>query len=113
MGGKLIYDPDVQVDHFESKRFDADQRVSVFFQADAQCNAVHNETLIMMQYLPAVRRFAFLIWAATVGTRAEPGITQFLRLLLAGERNAIVRLKATILGRVAGINSFRQWRSSQ
>jgi glycosyltransferase involved in cell wall biosynthesis len=78
-GWKLIYDPQVAVDHFRGERFDEDQRDR--YNNLAVINAVHNETLILLEYLPPARRFVFLLWAILVGTRQGWGLLQWLRFL--------------------------------
>ena len=88
-GWKLIYDPKVAVDHFPGQRFDEDQRNR--FNDIALINAVHNETLVLLENLPSTRRAAFVFWATFVGTRDAPGFLQWLRFLpkegtLAGQK---------------------------
>jgi glycosyltransferase involved in cell wall biosynthesis len=78
-GWKLIYDPKVEVNHYMTERFDEDRRNQ--FNYIALVNRVHNETLILLEYLPPIRRSVFLIWAILVGTRVNRGFFQCLRFL--------------------------------
>jgi len=110
-GWKLIYDPAVALDHFIAQRFDHDTNHRGFFQASGLTNSVHNETLIMLTYLPPLRRAAFLAWALPVGTWAEPGLLQVPRLLLRREKNTWNRLHATYAGRLAAISDVVRARS--
>ncbi len=112
-GWKLIYDPKVAVDHFEGKRFDEDQRKKDAeqrkkFNDIAVINAVHNETLILLEHLSPLQRAVFVVWAVFVGTRVSPGFLQWLRLyksegLLAGQK-----LLASLRGRWQGWLTWRE-----
>ena len=103
-GWLLIYDPEVAVDHYPARRFDEDQRNSV--SALACYNAAFNEALIVGEALGRVRSCAFAVWGVLVGTRAVPGLLQWLRLRPREGAAASVRTAASIRGTVAG------WRAS-
>ena len=102
---KMIYDPAVSLDHFIAQRFDEDTNHRCFFQASGLTNSVHNETLILLTYLPPLRRAAFLAWALLVGTWGEPGLLQVPRLVARRDKDVWKRLQATYLGRLAAIRS--------
>jgi len=106
-GWTLIYDPATAVEHHVAVRHDADQRHRGVFAAGPQVDAVHNETLVLLEHLAGVRRVAFLLWAVLVGTQIEPGFAQVPRLFLRGERTVTVKWFATLKGRIAGWRSFR------
>ena len=106
-GWTLIYDPAIAVDHHVAARHDTDQRHRGVFTPGPQADAVHNETLVLLEHLTGLRRVAFLVWAVLVGTRLEPGLAQVPRLLLRGERAVTAKCIATLQGRVAGWHSFR------
>ena len=99
-GWKLIYDPKVEVDHYMTERFDEDQRNK--FNYIAVVNRVHNETLILLEYLPPIRRVVFLIWALFVGTRANRGVVQFFRFFPQEGFLAGRKLLASLQGRWQG-----------
>ena len=96
-GWKLIYDPKVAVDHYPAQRFDEDQRNR--FNDIALINAVHNETLVLLEHLPPAQRTAFLIWATLVGTRDSLGFLQGLRFLPKERALAGQKLLASLRGR--------------
>jgi cellulose synthase/poly-beta-1,6-N-acetylglucosamine synthase-like glycosyltransferase len=96
-GWKLIYDPRVAVDHYPAQRFDEDQRNT--FNDIALINAIHNETLVLLEHLPPVQRTAFLIWATLVGTRDSLGFLQGLRFLPKEGALAGQKLVASLRGR--------------
>ncbi len=105
-GWKLIYDPKIAVDHYQGKRFDEDQRDK--FNELAVANIVHNQTLALLQHLPPVRRFIFVIWALLVGTRGAPGFLQWLRFLPSEGKVAGQKLLASLRGRWQGWQTWKQ-----
>jgi cellulose synthase/poly-beta-1,6-N-acetylglucosamine synthase-like glycosyltransferase len=100
-GWKLVYDPRVAVDHYPSVRWDEDKRSQ--FNALAQSNMAHNETLVLMQHLPFVRRLVYLTWAIGIGTRRVPGILQILRFFPKERLLSVERGFASIRGRILGV----------
>ncbi|BBC24547.1 glycosyltransferase family 2 protein [Pseudanabaena sp. ABRG5-3] len=107
LGWKLIYDPQIGVDHFRGDRFDEDQRDK--FNQLAMLNAVHNETLALLEYLPILRRVAFLGWAIAIGTRDARGLLQWLRFLPKEGNLSSQKLWASWRGRWEG---WQTWRNS-
>ena len=107
-GWRLIYDPAIGVDHRIGIRHDADQRHRGVFAAAPQVDAVHNETLALLEHLGGLRRLSFLAWALLVGTGIEPGVLQIPRLTLAGEREVIAKWRSTLSGRLAGVATWRE-----
>ena len=105
-GWKLLYDPAVAVDHYPAQRFDEDKRNK--FSDVAGTNAVHNETLALLEHLPPAQRFVFLIWAIFVGTRSSLGFVQWLRFLPTEGRLAGQKWLASMQGRWQGWSTWRQ-----
>ena len=106
-GWKLIYDPQIAVDHFPAQRFDEDQRNS--FNAQASVNAIHNETVALLSYLSPLRRFVFVIWAIAIGTTEAFGLVQWLRFLSKDGDVARQKLLASWQGRWQG---WQTWQKS-
>lgn len=102
-GWKLVYDPAIALDHFIAQRFDDDANHRGFFSASGLSNSVYNETLILLAFLPPLRRAAFLIWALLIGTWGEPGPLQVPRLLARRDKNVWQRLSAASRGRLEAI----------
>ncbi len=96
-GWKIIYDPQVAVDHYPAQRFDEDQRNN--FNEIALINLVHNETLVLLEHLPPLRRAVFWFWALLVGTQDSLGLVQWLRLLPTQGQLAGQKLLASWRGR--------------
>jgi len=105
-GWKLIYDPEIAVDHYHGKRFDEDQRRK--FNKAALVNRVHNETLILLENLPNIRRAIYIGWAFLIGNRAERGLIQGLRFLPQEGFFAIRKVFAALEGRILGLRSWRK-----
>ena len=105
-GWKLIYDPKVAVNHYPAQRFDEDQRNR--FNDIALINAVHNETLVLLENLPSTRRTAFVFWATFVGTRDAPGFLQWLRFLPKEGTLAGQKLLASLRGRWQAWETWQQ-----
>ncbi|MEH2271448.1 MAG: glycosyltransferase [Nostoc sp.] len=103
-GWKIIYDPNVAVDHYPAQRFDEDQRNN--FNEIAFINLVHNETLVLLEHLPFIRRIAFLLWAIFVGTCDSLGLVQWLRFLPSQGQLAGKKLLASWRGRWQGYKQF-------
>ncbi|MEG4860752.1 glycosyltransferase family 2 protein [Microcoleus sp. K1-B6] len=105
-GWKLIYDPKVAVDHYPAQRFDEDQRNR--FNDIALINAVHNETLVLLENLPSTQRIAFVFWAILVGTRDAPGFLQGFRFLPKEGTLAGQKLLASMRGRWQAWETWQQ-----
>jgi len=103
-GWIVLYDPNIVVDHYPSERFDEDQRHTL--SQIAAINAAHNETLALLEYLSPLRRTVFLIWTVVIGTRANPGFLQLLRLLPGDGQLAVKKWLASMQGRWQG---WRTW----
>jgi glycosyltransferase involved in cell wall biosynthesis len=107
-GWRIIYDPAIAVDHYLGMRHDNDRRDQFNFRALS--DAVHNETLALLEHLPSIRRSAFMVWAICVGQRGAPGVLQWFRFILDRDQNACCRVLAALKGRWDG---WRTWRLSQ
>lgn len=103
-GWKIIYDPDVAVEHYPAQRFDEDLRNN--FNELALINLVHNETLVLLEHLPFIRRIIFLFWAILVGTGDSLGLIQWLRFLPKQGHLASKKLLASWHGRWQGYKEF-------
>ena len=107
-GWRLVYDPAIAVDHHVEPRRDGDQLHRGVFAPAPLCNAVYNETLVLLENRRGAARAAFMIWALLVGTHHEPGLAQLPRLVLRADRHAFARWRAALEGRMRG---WRRWRA--
>jgi glycosyltransferase involved in cell wall biosynthesis len=103
-GWTLVYDPAILVNHYPAQRHDYDQRGT--FNARAVSDEVHNETLALLRHLSPLRRFAFVVWFLSCGTRRCPGMLCWLVEGLSGRPNATHRLIAALRGRALGFLSW-------
>ncbi|MBD2189662.1 glycosyltransferase family 2 protein [Pseudanabaena mucicola] len=106
-GWKLIYDSQIGVDHFRGERFDEDQRDT--FNQIALQNAVHNETLAILEYLSPMQRLVFVSWTIAIGTRSARGLLQWLRFLPKEGNLSGQKLGASWRGRWQG---WQTWQKS-
>jgi GT2 family glycosyltransferase len=109
-GWRLVYDPAIAVEHHIEPRLDGDQLHRGAFAAAPLSDAIHNETLVLLENLDAAGRAAYMGWALLVGTRHEPGLAQTPRLLLHGDVHAFARCRAAVAGRLRG---WRRWRTGR
>lgn len=107
-GWKLIYNPEIAVDHYPGKRFDEDLRGQ--FSPIATENLVHNQTLALLEHLPPAQHVIFLLWAIGVGTRASRGFIQWLRFLPHEGNISTQKFLACLRGRWQG---WQTWRLSR
>ena len=103
-GGRLVYDPEVLVDHYPARRPAGDEREHA--TSEAVVDAVHNETLALMEFLPMRRRSVWLLWAVLWGTRRSPGLGLSLVLLPSSRMSVLRRLLACWRGRAAGLRTW-------
>ncbi len=102
-GWRLVYDPAIAVDHYPARRFDDDGRSRKSLLAVS--NSAYNETLILLEHLPVVRRVVFLLWAFLIGPRDLPGMVQALRLALVRD-SGWMKLPAVLHGRLMAVRSW-------
>ena len=105
-GYKLLYDPNLVVDHYLAQRFDEDIRDC--FNRAAFFNEVHNETLAIVEHFSPPRQIVFLTWAILVGTRKAFGLVQLIRFLPQEGKLAVDKWLISIKGRKAGCLSWQK-----
>nr|WP_318289658.1 glycosyltransferase family 2 protein [Paraburkholderia sp. BL8N3] len=104
-GMKLLYDPLVQVDHYQAERFDEDSRTAPALIAHA--NSSYNLNLVLLDHFPGERGLKVWRWYRLVGTRDAPGLVQVVRMLLKGERGIFRRWHAVRQGAHAALRDVR------
>ena len=98
-GWRVLYDPEVAVDHYPAKRADVDR------DQKPDGNAVFDNSFnaaLALSALPTRRqRLAAQAWAAMIGARVEPGLFWAIRLAMRRESNAYELWQAARAGRGA------------
>lgn len=107
-GWRLVFDPAVAVDHYPDDRVGEDQRLTP--SPRAITDAIHNETLAILEHLAPWQRLVFGAWAVGIGTRSTPGVLAAARLMRAAESAECIRLVHAQRGRLAGWRSYRRSR---
>ena len=106
-GWRLLYDPQIIVDHWIAPRPAGDARSPA--EVESVRAATHNNTLAILEHLPRAAKWVFLAWAVCIGTRRDFGFVQFLRFAPRGFADAWARFRGSISGRLDG---FKTWRTS-
>ena len=107
-GCKLLYDPNLIVDHYLAQRFDEDIRDR--FNSAAFFNEVHNETLAIIEHFSPPKQILFMTWAMLVGTRKAFGLVQLIRFLPREGKLALDKWLVSIRGRREG---WLSWQKSE
>lgn len=104
-GWRVVYDPAVAIDHYPAVRFGDDQRFDPSLPALA--NAVHNETYVLLRWLPPLRKAVVLGYSLLVGSRRAPGPLLALERLARGEpaRRVGARTRVASRARLAGLHT--------
>ncbi|HUB75123.1 MAG TPA: glycosyltransferase family 2 protein [Solirubrobacteraceae bacterium] len=106
-GLRVLYDPQIAVDHHSLPRLEDSRQ----FSAGEVRDAAHNRTVAVLEYLPPAGRAAYLAWASLVGISPEPGVAQLLRALVRRRgREALGSFCGAQLGVLEGLRTYRRCR---
>jgi glycosyltransferase involved in cell wall biosynthesis len=109
-GWALLYDPLVAIDHYPAVRHDTDARDR--YHAGAWRNQAYNQILVVLTYLPPLRRAAFVAWLIVLGHRGTPGVLTALRVRLRErDPHAFDQLRQTVGALSEAIATLRRDRS--
>lgn len=100
-GYKLIYDPELRVDHYPAERHDIDQRNAIV--RDAVANASFNLSVALLHGLPAYRRPARIAYGVLVGDRRMPGVARMLYGAARGDRTVMQTFLPSMKGQLEGV----------
>ena len=104
-GWRLLYDPQVAVDHYPAVRFDRDQRD--VFDYRAVENAAFNMYWALARYMvPGIRRTLALKWEYWVGSVGRPGLLREFRATLARRHADLALAKAARAGRDQAVATY-------
>ncbi len=95
-GWRLVYDPQVAVDHYLSVRHDRDQRQKL--DKVATENRAFNLRLVLNEIQPNRLRLMALAWQLAVGTKEAPGIIWLWRHRMKGRKDILAVYRANLRG---------------
>jgi GT2 family glycosyltransferase len=108
-GWKVVYDPEVAIDHYEGARAKGDGRSvggvpRTPEQREVAFQRAHNETYIAVRHLPLPRALAHVLFAVLVGSTVAPapGLAFARVSSLGGPRAAAVEVGGTLRARLRG-----------
>jgi len=106
-GWKVVYDPEVSVDHYPAPRFDPDQRWHP--SASAVRDAAYNYVLSLLTWRPELlwRRALF---GLLIGDRAIPGVGRAGLAVIRRERDVVVALVPSLAGQTRALTSVARGR---
>ncbi len=87
-GWRMLFDPEVVVDHYPARRHDDDDRVAPSLPA-VENNAFNTYLTLRRHMRPGARRSAALLWANWVGARRSPGVIRGVLSRLRGDRMGV------------------------
>jgi GT2 family glycosyltransferase len=110
-GQRVIYDPEIVVDHYEADRGGNDEREPRLLRA--RRDRQHNQTYVVARYYPPHRTAVHLIYTVAIGMRDSPGVALTIRNILRTRRlrGHLIPLLANVQGRFAGLVTARQARN--
>ncbi|RAU95109.1 glycosyltransferase [Paenibacillus sp. YN15] len=101
LGYKLIYDPELRVDHYPAARHDIDQRNAIV--RDAVANASFNLSVALLHGLPAYRRPARIAYGMLVGDRRMPGVVRMLYGAARRDKTVVQTFLPSMKGQLEGV----------
>lgn len=108
-GWPVLYDPEIQVDHYPADRPAGDTRASTSLASVA--DSEHNELFTLLRWVPPWQKPVCLAYALLIGKRSAPGLIYAVWAVLRGEppRRSLGRLVAATSGRLAALSTLVQW----
>ncbi len=108
-GWRVVYDPEVVVDHYPAPRHDEDQRERP--TVTARANAIHNQLYVLLKHAPMWQKPVVVLYAFLVGYRHAPGLLVLLeRLARERDRRAVaLRFVAAMRGRLLALWTYARY----
>jgi cellulose synthase/poly-beta-1,6-N-acetylglucosamine synthase-like glycosyltransferase len=102
-GLRVVYDPEIVVDHYEADRGENDARAPRDLRARRDRH--HNQTYLVARYYPVHRVVVHLLYAVVVGMADAPGLLLSVRDIVRTRslRGHLLPLVANVLGRTSGL----------
>jgi glycosyltransferase involved in cell wall biosynthesis len=106
LGLRVVYDPDIAVNHHPQPRVDDARQ----FGSRELRASTHNETVAVLEHLPAWRRGIYLAWTIAIGTRTAPGVARLIGSLRAPGGSRWSLFCGAQSGRILGLRTYRRSR---
>jgi len=107
-GYRIIYDPQVLVDHYPAQRHGASTRDLA--SSEAVYNNSHNWVYCLLKYQRPLQRVVFVLYALLVGQGYLIGLAKYLLALPRGPVAATRQLLAATKGKLAGVRTYLRMR---
>jgi len=104
-GFKIIYDPEIKVDHFPGVQFSRGGRGAVTEETVYELG--FNSTYVLLKHLPPLRRFLFLIYFFGMGDTGSPGIVKGFEL--AAKNKSLGPLRFLVPATRGKLHGWRQY----
>lgn len=109
MGYRLVFDPEVKVNHFTAPREKQGMRPG--HDLESVYYMVRNNTYTMCKHLAWTRRLIFGAYTFLVGRRSSLGVLSFfVCITLSFSRQLLARFRVTMQGKLAGWRDAATWR---
>jgi GT2 family glycosyltransferase len=102
-GYRLVWDPEVTVDHHPADRFDADVRNRP--EPQAVVDRGHNEVYVLLTRASPRLGLVAVLYALAVGSKSSPGLLLTVEALMRRDRDALARGRLSVRGRLQGARS--------
>jgi GT2 family glycosyltransferase len=96
-GWKLVYDPEVLVDHYEGPRDEPRHYAAMLPVTDSRAfgDVTYNWVVAIYEEFSPLRHLVYIIWQFMVGTRLRPGLVQAIRFTSSLRRESWLRFWIT------------------
>ncbi len=108
-GWRIVYDSAIAVDHYPQPRVDDSRQFSPRELRDAR----HNETVALLEHLPAPGRALHAVWAGMIGTSSAPGLAHLARSLSMHDIGGWSRFRGAQAGLIDGLRTYRRSRRAR
>jgi GT2 family glycosyltransferase len=108
-GWRIVYDPAIAVDHYPQPRVDDSREFSPRELRDAR----HNETVALLEHLPAFGRGLHVLWSGAIGTSSSPGLAHLARSMSMRDIAGWSRFRGAQAGLIDGLGTYRRSRRTR
>lgn len=103
LGLKLLFDPEIIVDHFPGKLF-SEKKDGYWFSAEQK--RAHNQTYVIMSFLPRLKGLLYLVRSFFIGSKDSFGLVQAFRYLPNEGAHVFTKMLDSFKGHYEGVKSW-------